>query len=82
MSIATILEVLLYAFLLCLLIRSVFSWMEPYPRNRVHRLTFDITEPVLRPVRRVIPPFGGFDVSFVVVWIAVLLILGVVRQTG
>ena len=82
MSIATILEVLLYAFLLCLLVRSVFSWIEPYPRNRVHRLAFDITEPFLRPVRRFVPPLGGFDVSFIVVWVAVLLLIGVVRQTG
>jgi YggT family protein len=80
--IATLLELVLYAFLVCLLVRSVFSWIEPYPRNRVHRLAFDITEPVLRPVRRFVPPFGGFDVSFIVVWVVILLLLGVVRQTG
>ena len=82
MFIATALEILLYAFLVCLLIRSVFSWVEPYPRNQVHRWVFQVTEPVLQPVRRVIPPFGGFDVSFIVVWVIILLLLGVVRQIG
>jgi YggT family protein len=82
MFIATALEIVLYAFLVCLLIRSVFSWVEPYPRNRIHRWVFQVTEPVLGPVRRRIPPFGGFDVSFIVVWVVILLLLGVVRQIG
>jgi YggT family protein len=82
MFIATALEILLYAFLVCLLIRSVFSWVEPYPRNQVHRWVFQVTEPVLGPVRRVIPPFGGFDVSFIVVWVVVLLLIGVVQRAG
>jgi len=82
MAILPLLEIVLYAFLVCLLIRSVFSWIEPYPRNRLHLIMFQITEPVLRPIRRVIPPFGGFDVSFIVVWVGVLLLLGVIRQVG
>jgi YggT family protein len=82
MSIAFLLELVLYAVLILLLVRSVFSWIEPYPRNRVHRIAFDLTEPFLRPVRRYIPPFGGFDVSFIVVWVVILLLIGVVRQAG
>jgi YggT family protein len=82
LSIAFLLELVLYAFLILMLLRSVFSFIEPYPRNRVHRIAFDLTEPFLRPVRRVVPPFGGFDVSFIVVWVVVLLLIGVVRQTS
>jgi len=82
MSIATLFELVLYAFLICLLVRSVFSWIEPYPRNRIHQVTFNITEPVLRPIRRFVPPFGGIDVSFIVLWVVILLLLGVVRQTA
>jgi YggT family protein len=82
MSIAFLLELVLYAVLILLLVRSVFSWIEPYPRNRVHRIAFDLTEPFLRPVRRYIPPFGGFDVSFIVVWVVILLLIGVIRQAG
>lgn len=82
MSVFVLVEIVLYAFLICLLIRSVFSWIEPYPRNQVHRIMFQITEPVLGPVRRRIPPMGGFDVSFIVVWVVVLLVLGIIRQVG
>jgi YggT family protein len=82
LSFAFLLELLLYAFLILLLLRSVFSFIEPYPRNRFHRLAFDLTEPFLRPVRRFVPPFGGFDVSFIVVWVVVLLLIGVVQRAG
>ena len=75
-----LLELVLYAFMACLLIRAVFSWIEPYPKNRVHRLTFDVTEPVLGPVRRLVPPIGGFDVAFLLVFIAVSMILSLVQR--
>ncbi len=76
-----VLEILLYAFMACLLIRAVFSWIEPYPRNRVHRLTFDVTEPVLAPVRRLVPPIGGFDIAFLLVFIGVSLVLSLVQRS-
>ncbi|MGH7883022.1 MAG: YggT family protein, partial [Candidatus Dormibacteraceae bacterium] len=58
---STFLQVILTAFLLCLMARAVFSWIEPYPRNKLHRILFDITEPLIAPVRRVVPPIGGVD---------------------
>lgn len=80
MSLLFLVQAVLYAFLICLVVRGVFSWIEPYPRNRVHRLTFDITEPFLAPVRRVIPPAGGIDVSFILVFFAVWLLISLVGR--
>ena len=77
-----VLELVLYAFMACLLIRAVFSWIEPYPKNRVHRLTFDVTEPFLAPVRRLVPPIGGFDVAFLLVFIATSLVLSMVQRVA
>jgi YggT family protein len=73
-------QLLGYLFMLCLFVRAIFSWVEPYPRNRVHRLTYDVTEPVLAPVRRVIPPVGGLDISFLVVFIAVAFLIQLVGR--
>ena len=74
-----VLELVLYAFMACLLIRAVFSWIEPYPKNPIHRFVFNVTEPVLGPVRRLVPPIGGFDVSFILVFLAVSMVLSLVR---
>jgi YggT family protein len=34
----------------------------------------DLTEPVLAPLRRIIPPAGMFDLSFIVLWILLLIV--------
>jgi YggT family protein len=77
---AFLLELVLYAFMVCLLVRAVFSWIEPSPRNQIHRITFGVTEPVLAPVRRLVPPVGGFDVAFLLVFIAVSLAVSFVQR--
>ena len=82
MVIAPLLEIVLTAFLVCLLVRAVFSWIEPYPKNRIHLITFQITEPVLAPVRRLVPPVGGFDIAFVLVFFAVSMVLQLVQRAG
>jgi len=65
--IATLLIDLLYVFIIVMIIRAVFSWVSPYPTNAVSRFAWQVTEPVLAPVRRWIPPVSGIDLSFLVV---------------
>jgi YggT family protein len=77
---AFVLELILYAFMGCLLVRAVFSWIEPYPKNRVHRLAFNVTEPFLAPVRRLVPPVGGFDIAFLLVFIGVSMVVSLVQR--
>jgi YggT family protein len=75
-----VLQLVIIAFMLCLLIRAVFSFVEPYPKNRVHRFTYQVTEPFIAPVRRLVPPIGGFDIAFLLVFIAVSMILQLVQR--
>jgi YggT family protein len=65
--IAAVLIDLLYLFIVVMIIRAVFSWVSPYPTNAVSRFAWQVTEPVLAPVRRWIPPVSGIDLSFLVV---------------
>jgi YggT family protein len=73
---------LLEAFLVVIIIRVVFSWVSPYPTNPVTRLAWRITEPVLGPIRRRLPPMSGIDLSPLVVWLAVIILIGVLRNFG
>jgi YggT family protein len=75
-----VLAIVLYAFMLCLLVRAVFSFIEPQPKNRIHRLVYDVTEPFVGPVRRLVPPIGGFDVAFLLVFIAASFLLQLVQR--
>jgi YggT family protein len=73
---------LLEAFLVVIIVRVVFSWVSPYPTNPVTRLAWRITEPVLGPIRRRLPPMSGIDLSPLVVWLAVIILIGVLRNFG
>ncbi len=73
---------LLQAFIVVILIRIVFSWVSPYPTTPVSRLAFQLTEPVLAPVRRLLPPTAGIDLSPLVVSIVVIILINVLRSAG
>ncbi len=51
---------------LAILLRVLFSWIHPDPYNQLVRLIYQITEPILAPLRRYIPPFGGLDITPVI----------------
>jgi YggT family protein len=41
----------------------ILSWIRLSPGNPLSQLLHRLTEPVLAPARRVIPPLGGLDLS-------------------
>lgn len=69
-------------FLLCLLGRIVLSWFPPSgpgPLETVRQVLFAITEPVLGPIRRLIPMVRiggmGLDLSPLIVFLAIEILL-------
>jgi YggT family protein len=65
-------------YVLILFLRAVLSWFpyDPHsPIDPVRRVIFTLTEPVLAPFRRLIPPIGMLDVSFIVALIVVQIIV-------
>ena len=67
---------LLITYILILFGRMVFSWLPPSSGGSatIARLLYDLTEPVLAPLRRVIPPVGMFDLSFTVLVFGLLIV--------
>ncbi len=47
------------------------SWVNPNPYNPIVQIIYKLTEPVLAPVRRVLPPFGGVDLSPILIFAAI-----------
>lgn len=54
--------------------RAVISWVNPDPYNPIVRFLTSVTEPVLYPIRRRLPIFGGFDFSPIVVILAIIFV--------
>ena len=44
-------------------VRALISWVSPDPRNMLVQFIYVITEPVLEPLRKLIPPVGFIDFS-------------------
>ena len=61
-----------------LLARVLLSWLPVDPYNPAIRLLVRITDPALRPFRRLLPPLGGVDFSPVVAFLALSLVRSVV----
>ena len=61
---------------IALLIRIVLSWVPHNPYNQAIQFLYKITDPVLNPVRKLIPPFRGIDFSPVIVFFG----LGIVKR--
>jgi YggT family protein len=61
--------------------RAVFSWFPVRPGTALASLNgvlYELTEPVLRPVRRIIPPAGMFDLSFIVVFFVLVILRSII----
>ncbi|MHB8588586.1 MAG: YggT family protein [Candidatus Dormibacteraceae bacterium] len=80
MLIASLLIYALYALIILILVRVVFSWTNPYPNNSVYRFVFRATEPILAPVRRRLPPMSGMDLSPLVVTLAAYFVIAALRN--
>ena len=65
---------------LLIFIRIVFSWVTVSRSNRLMRFLINVTEPLLGPLRRMVPLVGRFDISaifaFVVIWVLQLAVAG------
>ena len=80
-TIAGYLADIVFLVILVFIVRAIFSWMLVFGvRNqfvlRANLTLASITEPIIAPIRRYIPPMGGLDLSYMV---AVLLLV-IIRQ--
>jgi YggT family protein len=65
----------LWLYAVALLVYVVLSWFGNRSSGPMASLLGEIVEPVLRPVRRVLPPIGGLDLSPLLVMLVLQAIL-------
>jgi YggT family protein len=73
-ALADLLNWALWAYMWILVARAVISWVSPDPYNPIVQFLVRSTEPVLRPVRRLLPLPGGIDFSPLVVILGLLFL--------
>ncbi len=67
---ARIIDLLFNIVYFALVARVILSWVPHDPFHPVINLISQITDPVLRPFQRIIPPLGGFDLSTIFAFFA------------
>lgn len=77
LSIARLIELTVWVYIVAILIRVILSWVNPFgsTRHPAGELLFGLTEPMLAPARRLIPAFGGLDLSPIAVFVLLQLTL-------
>jgi YggT family protein len=73
-ALGNLINAVINIFILILIVQAIMSWLIAFnvvnTRNRfvymLADITYKITEPVLRPIRRILPNFGGIDLSPIV----------------
>ena len=66
---------ILDVYMIVILIRVVMSWMRVNQNSPFVRIVYNLTEPVLAPVRNVMPHMGGLDISPIVIFFAYRIIV-------
>ncbi|MFT5592174.1 MAG: YggT family protein [Oceanicoccus sp.] len=69
-----------------LLITVISSWLAPQSANPALMLLRQILEPVMAPIRKILPDMGGFDISPIVLFLSInvfeILLISFARQAG
>jgi YggT family protein len=84
MSITGLVQLLFDLYIIVLLARVLLSWVQVDPRNPIVNLIHQLTEPLLAPIRRLLPQSGALDfspmVALIVVWVAEQIVLTLLRS--
>lgn len=73
-AIVDVIHLLFNVFIFAMFIQAILSWFPNPQTDSIRNLLSGLTEPILRPIRKRVPPIGGLDLS-VLIGIVVLFFL-------
>ena len=78
MTISMILTIIWWIFLIMIIMSWLINFNVNNTRNQfvasVWRIVNQITEPILKPIRRIVPPVGGLDLSPIIVFVIIFFL--------
>ncbi len=79
-SIASFVNLVITVLSVALIGRALLSWFDPGMKTMVGRLLRDVTEPIIAPIRQVMPRMGMLDLSPIIALVLLRLIGMLVNQ--
>jgi YggT family protein len=74
LAVLELLKLLINIYLWGVIIQAVLSWFNPDPYHPAARVLAQLTAPVLKPARRLLPPISGVDLSPMLVVVALIFV--------
>ena len=62
-QIGNLVDWIINALTILIFVRSILSWFIQDPDHPMMKILIDLTEPILRPIRRMMPQTAGFDLT-------------------
>ena len=62
-SLMEVILMLIHIVMLLIFVRAVISWLSLSPYNQIVQFLYRVTDPMLNPIRRILPRTGRFDFS-------------------
>ena len=80
-AVANVLNVLLTIAYWLILIRALISWVNPDPYNPIVQFLYKTTEPILYPIRKILPLSFGIDISPIIAFLAIMFLRSFIVNT-
>ncbi len=79
-ALASILNIVLTIYYWLILFRAIISWVNPDPFNPIVQFVHRVTEPVLEPLRRLLPPMP-LDISPILAFLGIIFLQSFLIRT-
>ncbi len=79
-TILTFIDFLAYALQTLILIRVIISWVAPTSTNPAVRFVQEATDPILKPLQRILPSMAGIDFSPILAFVGIQVLQNVLRS--
>ena len=82
-ALATLLNIILTALYWLILVRALISWVNPDPYNQIVQFLYKATEPILYPIRKIVPlQFNiGIDISPIIAFLILIFLKSFLVRT-
>ncbi|MCC6703445.1 MAG: YggT family protein [Thermomicrobiales bacterium] len=79
-EVISLVNLVVNVFTILIIGRALLSWFDPGMQTPVGRVLRDVTEPIIAPIRQVMPSLGMFDLSPIVALLLIRLIGQLITQ--
>jgi len=79
-QLAELIAIILNVLTIAIIGRALLSWFDPMFRTPVGRIIYEVTEPIIRPIRQVVPSIGMFDLSPIIALLLLRVLASLLTQ--